>query len=275
MRASPFFEGISQVQLTHDGENLEFPISYYDASAMTAVFPARLGSLRRLLPDPRFVPARLAPGVGALAISCFEYRDTGIGPYNELAVSVVLHEPPYRANLPGRTLTASLRRRQLHAFVHHLPVTTKTALVGGRDFYNFPKFIAGIDFSDDDGRWTCRLSEGSEHILTLRGRRIPTPDRQELQVFSHLWMDRQPQSAEFKLNLLEAGTSWRPTAAVLELGTRHPIATELDGLLLRRQSLYYQLMPRLEGILYGPEHLTFPLIERAHQAVRDREPMGA
>ena len=269
MRRSPFFDGVTQSEVTVAGQPAKVPIFYYDGTAIQAVFAARLGALRRLMPDPRFSPARLAPGLGALAITCFEYRDTDLGPYNELAISVVLNEPWFLPNLPGRALASSLRRRQLHAWVQHLPVTTEIARAGGVDFYNYPKFIAGIDFQETTTRRVCRLSEGEEHILTLSGERIATPRSQELQLFSHLWMDRQPQGSEFKINALEMGASLRPGAATLDLGERHPIARELAGLIAWRRPLQYQYMARFEGILYGPEHLSSALLARTAAASTD------
>jgi Acetoacetate decarboxylase (ADC) len=262
MRGSPFFDGVTQMEAALGDELVPLPIFYYDGTATSAVFPARLGALRRLMPDPRFSPARLAPGLGAVAITCFEYRDTDIGPYNELAISVVLNEPWFLPNLPGRALIASLRRRQLHAWVHHLPVTTEIARVGGVELYNYPKFLAGIDFEEAATRRVCRLREGAEHILTLSGERIATPRSEQLQLFSHLWMDRQPQSSEFKINAIEIGVSLRPRVASLQLGERHPIARELAGLIAWNRPLQFQYMARFEGILYGPEHLSLPLIDR-------------
>lgn len=261
MRRSPFFDGVAQSEVTIAGKAANVPIFYYDGTATSAVFAARLGALRRLMPDPRFSPARLAPGLGAMAITCFEYRDTDIGPYNELAISVVLNEPWFLPNLPGRALIASLRRRQLHAWVQHLPVTTEIARAGGVDFYNYPKFIAGIDFTQSDRTRTCRLSEGAEHILTLTGERIATPRAEQFQLFSHLYMDRQPQSSEFKINTSAMGVSLNPRTAALELGERHPIARELASLLVGRRPIQYQYLASFEGILYGPEHITLALME--------------
>jgi hypothetical protein len=262
MRASPFFDGVTQMEAALGDELVRLPIFYYDGTATSAVFAARLGALRRLMPDPRISPARLAPGVGAVAITCFEYRDTDIGPYNELAISVVLNEPWFLPNLPGRALIASLRRHQLHAWVHHLPVTTEIARAGGVDFYNYPKFVAGIDFEETATQRVCRLSEGAEHILTLSGERIAAGRSEQLQLFSHLWMDRQPQSSEFKINAIEMGVSLRPGVASLQLGERHPIARELADLIAWRRPIQYQYMARFEGILYGPEHLSLPLVDR-------------
>ena len=261
-RHSPFFDGVAQIEAQMAGCAAKLPIFYYDGTCQTAVFPAHLARLRALLPDPRFVPARLAPGLGAVAVSCFEYRDTDIGPYNELAIAFVLEPPPRGLNLPGRALLGGLRRSQLHAWVHHLPVTTEIARDGGVRYYNYPKFVAAIEFEESTGQRRCRLAEGEEPILSLDGRLIETPGHGQTQLFSHLWMDRQPQTAEFKLNALARGRSPRPGAASLSLGERHPIARELDRLLVSRRSLHYELMARFEGILYGPENLTLPLIER-------------
>jgi hypothetical protein len=265
MRRSPFFEGVTQVEFSAGGHDVRLPIFYYDGRAISALFPARIGALRRLLPDRRFVPARLAPGVGVVGVTAFEYADTDIGPYNELAVTVVLHDPPYLPNLPGLGLVRTTRRRQLHAYVHHLPVTTEIAWVGGRAFYNYPKFVADIAFAERASELTCVLAEGGQSILTLTARTIEAPEEAELQFFSHLWMDHQPQSAEFKLHATRLGETSRPGAAQLDLSDDHPIGRELDGLLLSRRSIYLQHLRRFEGILYGPEHLSLPLLARVQR----------
>jgi hypothetical protein len=271
-RQSGFFEGVPQVEVALSAGPVKLPIFYYDGTAQTAVFPAKLGALRKLLPDPRFVPARLAPGLGAVGVTCFEYRDTDIGPYNELAITIVLNHPPFASNLPGRALLDGLRSGQLHAWVHHLPVTTEIAWAGGVELYNYPKFVGSIDYEEGGGRRTCRLGEGEEHILTLDGPLIDTPRSGEIQLFSHLWMDRQPQESEFKLNLVAGGHSRRFGAARVELGERHPIARELAGVLVSRRSIHYELMAPFEGILYGPEHLSLQFLHRALAATQAAEP---
>lgn len=266
MRNSPFFEGVAQADLTANGQPIKVPVFYYDGTAMTAIFPARLSRLRAALPDPRITPARLAPGVGVVGITCFEYRDTDLGPYNELAISIILNEPYFRPNLPGRALLSALHRRQFDAWVQHLPVTTEISCAAGIEYYNYPKFVSAIDFSEEHGRRTCRLADGGEPILTLVGRTLPAKRPGGLQFFSHLWMDRQPQSSEFKIAATAMAERFSPTAATLTLGEGHPIARELADMLLWRRPIYYHYLPQFEGILYGPEHLSAPLMFRALDA---------
>ena len=109
-------------------------------------------------------------------------------------------------------------------------MTTDIALRGGVDFYNFPKFMAQIDFAETPERRRCRLAEGDEHILTLSGPGFPTPRTDQVDWFCRLWMDGQPQTALFKINRLQVGATTRRTA-VIEIGERHPIAQALDRLM--------------------------------------------
>lgn len=262
MRGSPFFEGVSQTEVSLGGQTAKMPVLYYDAGTVAASFPARLGALRRLMPDPRISPARLAPGLGVVGVWCGEFRDTDIGPYNEVAISVALNEPWFRSNLPGRALLAEMRRRQLHGWEHHAAVTTEIVRAGAVEFYNIPMFIARVEFEETPKQRVCRLYEGQEHILTLSGKRIATPRSEPYQFFNHPWMDGQPQSFEFKVNATAMGISRRPGAASLELGDRHPIARELAGLLVSRRPIQYAYVPRFEAILFAPEHLTPQLIRR-------------
>jgi len=267
MRGSAFFEDVRQIDVMIGEYPTKSPTFYYDASYISAAFPARYRGLRELMPDPRYVPARLAPGLGVVAITCAENRDTDIGPYREVSISIPLNEPYFRANLPGRALMSARRLGQVHLFVRHMPVTSEVSLRGGVDFYSAPKFIAEIDFSEIDQQLRCRLAEGQEHILTLSGKRIPTPRSQRIDGFLHLWMDGQPQSAQFKIHQLQYGMSSRRGAAVLELAERHPIALELRRLLVSRKPLQYEYVPQSESILFGPEHQTPLLAQRWSQAI--------
>ncbi len=274
MRGSPFFEGVTQGDVVVDPFATKEPTFYYDGCATAAFFAAKLGALRRLMPDPRLSPARLAPGLGVVALMCFEYRDTDIGAYNEVAITVGLNEPWFLPNLPGRALLSGMRRRQLHGWVHHLPVTTEIARALGVEICNYPKFIAKIDFAETPAERLCQIAEGQEPILTLAGKRISSSRSGEIQLFSHLWMNRQPQTTEFKINAMQMGISLKPGAASLELGDRHPVARELDGLLVSRRPIQYVYVPRFEAILYGPEHLTLSLINKLSARSSAAEQIG-
>jgi hypothetical protein len=267
MRGSAFFEDVRQIDIMVDDHPAKSPLFFYDGSYISAAFPARYRRLRELMPDPRYVPARLAPGLGVVAITCFETRDTDVGPYRVVVIAIALNEPYFRANLPGRALISARRLGQAHVFVRHEAVTSEVVLRGAVDLYNWPVFIAEVDVSETHEQSRCRLAEGKEHILTLSGKRIPTPRSQRFDLFQHLWMDGQPQSAQHKINQLQYRASSRRDAAALELGERHPVALELTRLLVSRRPLQYEYVRQSESILFGPEHQTPLLAQRWWQAI--------
>ena len=268
MRGSAFFEDVRQIDVMIGEQSAKSPTFYYDASSIAAAFPARYKRLRELMPDARYVPARLAPGLGVVVITCVENRDTDVGPHGAVSIAILLNEPYFRANLPGRALMSDRRLGQWHVFIRHEAVTTEFVIRAAADLYApSVKFLAEIDFSETDEQSRCRLAEGKEHILTLSGKRIPTPRSQRADAFVHLWTDGQPQNAQCKFNQLQYGASTRRDAAALELGERHPIALELKRLLVSRKPLRYEYIPRYEGILFGPEHQTPLLAQRWSQAI--------
>lgn len=259
--ATDFFAGIEQQTAELAGTRAKTPVFYRSGRMFSLVFPAKLAELRRLLPDRRFRPATLVPGVGAVHVTAWEYYDCDIGPYNELAVGALLQSDEF-AKLPGYNMTRQLLAGCMHTYILRLPVTTELALRAGIDLYNYPKLLTDIDFDDEDGLMGCRVAQDGAPIMRVRAEKLSTKPAGTMQYFCHLYQDRQPQSAEFKINAEAYGVSLRTGRASLELGTAHPLALELRRLLWSTRPLLSMYMPKLQGILYGPEHLSLALIAR-------------
>ena len=160
-----FFHGITQSKLELLGHQIDVPIFYRDASQVTVIYAAKTSAVRKMLPTAALKPATLAPGVAALALTIFEYRDTTIDAYNELAVSipVVFRDRAW----PLATLAHQTRSRTLHAWVQQLPVTTEIARVGGVELYGFPKILAEIDWEVSGGRVSSEMRHDGRRVLAL------------------------------------------------------------------------------------------------------------
>jgi len=256
-----FFEGVDQIKARLAGVECKMPVFYRSARMFTLIFPARLGALRSLLPDRRFKPGTLMPGVGAVHLTAFEYYDCDIGPYNEFAVGALLASPDF-ARVPGYNVTQQLLQNSFHTYILELPVTTEVARKAGVDLYNYPKFLASIDFQDRPDELSCTLAENSELICRLTGKKLGTKPNGVMQNFCHLYHDRQPQSSEMKVDALQYGIAVGPGNATLELGKTHRVAKLLDRLLLSKTPVLYTYMPEMRAILYGPEHLSLSLVAR-------------
>lgn len=256
-----FFAGIDQVEIKVDGGQARFPIFYRDARMFALLLPANLMALRRLIPDARFAPAQVLPGVGALYLAAFEYYDTDIAPYNEFAIGAVLNTP-YFAGVPCYNLLRQYFADFFDVYIHHLPVTTEIALRAGRDFYNYPKFIGGIEFSDTDDTVTCDLSRDGSHIMTIATGKVRGAAMGEMKMFCNLYQYRQPQRAEFKLNVLEGSMRWLPNDISWSFSQGSDIGRELSGVVIGNRAIASLYMPKIQAILYGPEYTPIPLMRR-------------
>ena len=256
-----FFAGIEQQQAMIGDFPARTPTFYRDARGFALIFPARLGAIREALPDRRLRPARLLPGVGAVHLTAFEYYDTDIGPYNEFAVGVLLESPDHRRGPPGYNLLRQLACNEFHSYVLQLPVDTERARRAGVELYNYPKILAEIEFHDTTEHVACEVKERGELICRVQARKLPTRRGATAKFFCHLYQDRQPQSLEFKVDLVAYAAGRGPGRGHVELG-RHRMAQQLDRLLLGRTPLVHLDMPRLQGVLYGPDRPSLALIAR-------------
>lgn len=250
-----FFAGVDQLDAYIAGVEGKTPTFYRDARCFTLMLPARLLALRRLLPDQRFVPAQIFPGIGAVNLTAFEYYDTDIGPYNEFSVSILLNSNQF-LQVPGYNALRQMLQNCFYAYIHHLPVTTEVALEGGIQMYNYPKFMASIDFSDTEEWVICELAVGDELICRTKGRKIPVPRSDTMKYICHLYQYQQPQYAEMKVNARQYGMALGQGNAELEVGDSHPVARELSSLLISERPLVYIYVPSMQAILYGPEHIS-------------------
>jgi hypothetical protein len=158
--------------------DIDLPIKYRDATALTLFWSVAADGAERALSNTGLYPVRIAPGRAVLALTCFEYRDTTIGPYNELSVAVLVS--PSRGS-PRALFRLLAGDRALGAHVLHLPVTTNVACAGGVELYGYPKFVAEIPIEVAGGKLHAELVHGGRRVLTLdaplgTGRGLPMPD---------------------------------------------------------------------------------------------------
>jgi hypothetical protein len=249
-----FFKDVIQIDTDFNGEPAKMPVFYYDATALTGIFWARMSVLKRLMPKKTYFPCPVFPGIGAIAITCFEYHDTDIRPYNELSISIPITYR-HRSCVPGAALLSALRANEFHVFVHHLPVTTKIALDGGVVVYNYPKFLSTIEFEEKNGQIVVTLAENGDLILRLTAPKIPTPASKVLRYVTYPVKGDRAQHADVLMNAKKFGMKVNPKHVRLELGEHHAIAKELSGAILWRRPMMYQYIPECQTILYPPNRL--------------------
>jgi len=248
MRDTEFFKELPQRPVTVAGYEVVTPAFYYDYTQVSVVWITPLAQIRELLPSPRLHPLRLTPRSGVTVIVAYQYRDTTIGPYNEVAVGfpvTVDRKAPVLAGL-GRFQT-----RGGSIFIWQLPVTTAIARDLGVESAGYPKYLADIDITDEAGLATCRLAEGDKHILTLRLRhRSPRrgPGRMRYEPVT-VKGDRLVRGISIS-NTTRAAASFSGRAVELELGD-HPVADQLRRLEMGRV-ISASYAPVVQSVLSPP-----------------------
>jgi hypothetical protein len=125
-------------------QEISLPIQYRDGSAVYFYFAVSSAIAAELM-NERYRPALLVPGKALAALCFFEYRDTSIGPYNELGLGLMV-EGAKTAPWLGFDLARSARNRRTGFHVLSLPVTSETANRAGQDIWGLPKFVTDISF---------------------------------------------------------------------------------------------------------------------------------
>jgi hypothetical protein len=127
-----FFDGVEQADFYYGDYKSKTPLFYPRARGFTAVFPANLLRVREIMPDRRFEPAQILPGVAAVQISAFQYYEASIPPYNEFAVCIPLNSQQF-LKIPGYNMLRQMLRMEFDLYFHHIMVTDEIALTG-REF---------------------------------------------------------------------------------------------------------------------------------------------
>ncbi len=228
MKDDPFFKDTPRKPLTKQGLSIEFPILYYDLRQITAIFTAKTSAIKTILPHPNYKPIELYPGTSMLAITCFEYFDTSIGPYNEIAITVPVKFPP-KLTIPGLDAFKLLLTGDFTVYIHHLPVTTEIALQGGIYFWNYPKFLSEIIFKDQGDTLEVTLKEKGEMILNLHAKKLSLNTSGKMNFQTYSIRDKTVMHGLVEGWAPRMGKVTLGKVATLELG-KHRISRELQGL---------------------------------------------
>ncbi len=167
-----FFNREREVYQSREGP-IELPIFYYDLSSVILAYEADAGAAETLLKGSGLRPALYGKKKAMVMLAFFEYRDSSIGPYNEVALATMSH--PEKGSRPFFPILDFLKKGKnwrTAAYIHHLPVSTEIANAGGREIWSLPKFVAPIPFELKKSHFEGAVIDASsqQDILRVQGR---------------------------------------------------------------------------------------------------------
>jgi hypothetical protein len=174
--SDPFFQVPQTSHSTTEGD-VDLPILYFDTSTLVAFFVADRDAVEAKLSGTGLRPALTVGGRALVGVAHYEYRQTGVGTYNEVGVALpVLPEGAPAPRNPIQALYGSVDERHMGFHILDLPVTTPAANAAGRELWGYPKFVAPIPFQLDRKSFESSVVDPDGHgdIFTLSGRLLPS-----------------------------------------------------------------------------------------------------
>ncbi len=227
-------------------QSFDLPVLYFRDDAFALFFTADPDRVASVMPSHRLQPVRLSARKAMVGVVAFNYIDTTIGHYGEVAVVL---PAVYNASPPPVLIPALLESwyPDFGMLVMHLPVTNTLARDAGRQEWGYTKFVADMHFTITPEFMECRLSEKDQHILTLRVARrgIAMRDKKPLVTFSvkegNLLKTTIPQRCTTR-------SAIKPKDAFLQLGD-HPVSETIHALEISEKPFASRYYLERSGIL--------------------------
>ena len=144
-----------QRRVLRDGTECPLPIRYFDARCVIATFVTDLGRADEVLEGANLTAVPRPDGKAVALLGWFQYRDSDLGPYDEVGLSI-------SSTAPGDAVPAG--------YVANLPVSTALANRVGREIWGYNKFVAAIDFKHELHKFSTSLRDPENAIIgTLEG----------------------------------------------------------------------------------------------------------
>ena len=152
---------------------VEGPANYHRFEMFQSFHPAPLDQVAAMLPTNELAPVRWFDGRAVVLVAAMRYHEVGLrdgedkpirlAPYGEVMVGPMVSRRAWPRGVPA--IASTLTRTGV--FVLDLPVTTAQACELGREVWNFPKYVADMDFREEPGLREVRVSEGDQEVLRL------------------------------------------------------------------------------------------------------------
>ncbi|WP_411353668.1 acetoacetate decarboxylase (ADC) [Pseudomonas citronellolis] len=254
-----WFKGLAKTKVDIGFESYS-PNFYYKNSRVTAVYTADIDKLRELIPAKvleKVQPLQVWPGRGLVAFTAYSYHYCDNDSYNEVALSIITNKPG-RSNLGPLTLVGQSLSKDYWGYVLKLPVNTELARVRGVVGYNLPKWLTGIDVTEDAHKVTYDIVDsrtGKVDVVFQAAKLAELSQKDELVTNSFTNTDRNGELTygyAVSRQLSHASSNDGDSARLI-LGDGE-LSSYIKSLKLGKM-LKYEYVPQFQSALYAPKPL--------------------
>lgn len=218
------------------GTEIPNPAQIRNARFAGAVYACRAAEARAVTRGTGLEPV-IAGGRALSALACIQYIDTDLGPYDEVALQLLVRGPGGKVGL----------------YTAELPVTGEFTLHAGRQIWGLPKWRARTESSFDGRGVRLKLWEGETRVLAVAFDGGPVAAPAPMSVPLPVWSSRVdgPNQGELlhgTFTLRAEGFRTRPGGARVALG-EHRMSELARRLGMTGSALYTMSARKISGSL--------------------------
>lgn len=254
------------------GQTITVPVEVRSAAMVQASWLVSATAAQTMIDYSGLLVKRIMGTLAMVSIAAVQYTDNDLGPYNEVALAVVVEphedEPaqpdggiPDWVPLIGKFSApdpedAPKKAGTVTTFIHRLPVNQKFACAAGRDIWGFPKWVCDITYLDRGPRTDVVMIDQDDLLLGLSVRHglIPLPP-QDIEMSCYSCREGVLRRTPWTNRTQQVRGS--VAGARLELGTRHPMAVQLRELGLPKRPIMSMSVGHLEAS-FGAAEIVSP-----------------
>lgn len=222
------------------GQQVAVPVEVSSATMVGGTFTAPATAAQRLIEYSGLKVQVVARTLAICMVSAVQYTDNDLGPYNEIALALVV-EPPDGASGGA----AGLATGNVTTFIHRLPVNQEFTCAAGRDIWGFPKWVADISFQPRPGRTdVVMMDEGRLAAAISVDRRfgVPIPPN-EMDMRCYSWRDGTLRATTWTMRM--HATRMRLGGCRVEVGEANQLSDDLRTLGFPKAALVSQAVGHL------------------------------
>ena len=244
MQSIDFFKNVKQSTLKIGDYDISVPMFYQSLTSMSVFLLASLEKVRSILPTNRVHPYCVTPWHCIITITAFEYKESDIGPYNQVSIGI-----PVFLDKPSPIFMGILRKppKTPMIYLHTIAVTTEKVKAIGLEMANYPEFLADIHIENRDQWLSFKVEKDGKNILYFSGRKINLKPYPKESVYPITLRQNEVLRSAFYFNECQAGISKKQSDVSLEFGN-HPIGNKLKELNVKKV-LEYHYWPSQQAFL--------------------------
>jgi len=145
-----------------EGRTVRVPVRVRDGDSWSAQFLVPASAAQAVVDPAGLHVLRLLPRRAALMVAFARYRDSDLGPYEKLGITLLVRRHDTSAGQASRR-----GRGQIGIYMHRLAQSQPLAVESSRAIWGYPSFLADVQATASNRRVVCSVVREGRQVLRI------------------------------------------------------------------------------------------------------------